>query len=71
MFKTAIATLAAAAAEAAPSAALAGPYVNVEPNASWTGDNYTGATTDFHVGYEGELGASSWYVQGVSCYRRC
>ena len=64
MFKTAIATLAAAAAVAAPSAALAGPYVNVEANASWTGDNYTGATTDFHVGYEGELGASSWYVQG-------
>ena len=37
MFKTAIATLAAAAAVAAPSAALAGPYVNVEANSGWTG----------------------------------
>ena len=64
MFKTAIASLAAAAAVAAPSAALAGPYVNVESNASWAGDNYTGATTDLHIGYEGELGAGSFYVQG-------
>ena len=63
MIKTAIATLAAAAAVAAPSAALAGPYVNVEANASWTGDNYTGATTDIHLGYEGEVGAASYYVQ--------
>ena len=47
-------------------AALAGPYVNVEANASWTGDDYTGATTDLHVGYEGAIGESgaSFYVQG-------
>ena len=64
MFKTAIATLAAAAAVAAPSAALAGPYVNVETNAGWTGSDYTGAATDFHVGYEGTAGAAAWYVQG-------
>ena len=63
MIKTAIATLAAAAAVVAPSAALAGPYVNVETNAGWTGDDYTGATTDIHVGYEGEIGAASYYVQ--------
>ena len=44
-------------------AAMAGPYVNVESNAGWTGDNYTGATTDVHVGYEGALGAGSYYVQ--------
>ena len=50
MIKTAIATLAAAAAVVAPSAALAGPYVNVETNAGWTGADYTGAATDFHVG---------------------
>ena len=56
MIKTAIATLAAAAAVVAPSAALAGPYVNVETNAGWTGADYTGAATDFHVGYEGALG---------------
>ena len=65
MIKTAIATLAAAAAVVAPSAALAGPYVNVETNAGWTGADYTGAATDFHVGYEGALGESaSYYVQG-------
>ena len=64
MFKTTIAAAAAAVAFA-PAAALAGPYVNVETNAGWTGDDYTGATTDFHVGYEGALGESaSYYVQG-------
>ena len=49
---------------AAPGAALAGPYVNVETNAGWTGSDYSGATTDFHVGYEGPIGESaSYYVQ--------
>ena len=62
MFKTTIAAAAAAVAFA-PAAALAGPYVNVEANAGWTGDDYTGATTDIHVGYEGEYGAASYYVQ--------
>ena len=38
--------------------------VNVEANAGWTGDDYTGATTDVHVGYEGSVGAASYYVQG-------
>ena len=69
MIKTAIATLAATSAIVAPSAALAGPYVNVETNAGWTGADYTGAATDFHVGYEGALGESaSWYVQGGATY---
>ena len=54
---------ATAALSMSAGAALAGPYVNVETNAGWTGDNYTGATTDVHVGYEGSLGASSYYVQ--------
>jgi hypothetical protein len=37
----------------------------VETNAGWTGADYTGASTDFHVGYEGALGESaSYYVQG-------
>ena len=49
MFKTAIATLAATAAVVAPSAALAGPYVNVEANSAFTGSDYTGTTTDAHV----------------------
>ena len=62
MFKTTIAAAAAAVAFA-PAAALAGPYVNVEANAGWTGDDYTSTTTDIHVGYEGEVGAASYYVQ--------
>ena len=62
MFKPVIAALAAAPLFA--GAAFAGPYVNVEPNAGWTGDDYTGATTDLHVGYEGDLGeTASYYVQ--------
>ena len=64
MFKTAFAAAAAAVAFAAPGAALAGPYVNVETNAGWTGGDYTGATTDIHLGYEDALGESaSYYVQ--------
>jgi outer membrane autotransporter protein len=63
MIKTAFA--AAAALAFAPAAALAGPYVNVETNAGWTGSDYNGAATDFHVGYEGALGEdASYYVQG-------
>ena len=62
MFKSAIALAAAAPLMAAP--ALAGPYVNVETNAGWTGGDYTGATTDIHLGYEDALGESaSYYVQ--------
>ena len=57
-----------AAAAAAPlfaGAAVAGPYVNVETNAGWTGSEYNGAGTDLHVGYEGYIGESgSFYVQG-------
>ena len=67
MFKSVFAATAALSMSA--GAALAGPYVNVETNAGWTGTDYTGATTDFHVGYEGALGESaSWYVQGGASY---
>jgi hypothetical protein len=63
MFKSVFAATAALSMSA--GAALAGPYVNVETNAGWTGSDYTGATTDFHVGYEGALGENgSYYVQG-------
>ena len=41
-------------------AAFAGPYVNVETVSSYTGDDYTGLSTEFQIGYEGE----SWYVSG-------
>ena len=59
-----------AAAAAAPfllsSAAFAGPYVNVEANASYPDGDYTGATTDVAVGYEGTAseGKVAYYVQG-------
>ena len=63
MFKSVFAATAALSMSA--GAAVAGPYVNVETNAGWAGDDYTGATTDIHVGYEGALGDSaSYYVQG-------
>ena len=61
MFKSVFAATAALSMSA--GAALAGPYVNVETNAGWVGDDYTAATTDLHVGYEGEAGAASYYVQ--------
>tara|TARA_R100001443_G_scaffold45290_2_gene58304 strand:+ start:7610 stop:7978 length:369 start_codon:yes stop_codon:yes gene_type:complete len=55
--------IAAAASIIAPSA-YAGVFVNVENNGSFAGKNFTTATTDFHVGYEGEVGALDYYVQG-------
>ena len=56
---------ATAALSMSAGAALAGPYVNVESNASWSGDDYAGAITDIHVGFGGDLGEdASWYVQG-------
>ena len=56
---------ATAALSMSAGAALAGPYVNVETNAGWTGADYNGATTDIHLGYEGALGEKgSYYVQG-------
>ena len=63
MIKATFAALAAAPLFA--GAAVAGPYVNVETNAGWTGSDYNGAATDLHVGYEGALGErGSYYVQG-------
>ena len=47
-------------------AAFAGPYVNVEANASYPDGDYTGATTDVHVGFEGttDEGKVAYYIQG-------
>jgi len=50
------------------SAALAGPYVNVENNAGYSGGDYLGATTDFHIGFEGGDGVYGYYVQGGPAY---
>jgi hypothetical protein len=56
---------ATAALSVSAGSALAGPYVNVETNAGWTGSEYNGAATDLHVGYDGALGErGSYYVQG-------
>jgi len=52
----------------AGSAALAGPYVNVENNGGYSGGDYLGATTDFHVGFEGSQDVYSYYVQGGPAY---
>jgi hypothetical protein len=44
------------------SAALAGPYVNVENNGGYQ-DGYLGSTTDIHVGFEGSSDVYGYYVQ--------
>ena len=64
MFKPLIA--AAAAAPLFAGAAFAGPYVNVEANASYPDGEYTTATTDIHFGFDGgsEDGKIAYYVQG-------
>jgi hypothetical protein len=58
--KIAFAAAAAAAAFAAP-AAMAGPYVNAEMNAGFTGSDYDGNAVDLFVGYEGEAGSGVGY----------
>ena len=64
MFKTAIAAAAAAIAFA-PAAALAGPYVNIESNSGFLGNDYSATLLETHVGFEGPVGEdASWYIQG-------
>ena len=46
----------------AGSAALAGPFVNVENNAGYQ-DGYLGSTTDIHVGFEGSSDVYGYYLQ--------
>ena len=48
----------------ASTPAMAGPYVNVESNASYTGTDYTSRSTDLHIGYENNLGDLAYYIQG-------
>ena len=64
MFKPLIAAVAAAPFFAA--SAFAGPYVNVEANASYPDGEYTTATTDLHFGFDGgtEDGKVAYYIQG-------
>ena len=48
------------------SAAFAGPYVNLESNASYPDGDYTGATTDLAIGFEGSTSArkAAYSIQG-------
>ena len=47
-------------------AAFAGPYVNVESNLSYPDGEYSSATSDLHIGYEGSTseGKLAYYIQG-------
>ena len=55
----------AGAASFLSAPAFAGPYVEIENNAGYRDGDYTAATTDFHIGYEGEISESAtYYVQG-------
>ena len=56
--------LAVAAPSALSAPAFAGPYANVENNAGWVGNDFTGAVTEVHAGYEFEAGEDAIiYVQ--------
>ena len=56
---------ATAALSMSAGAAFAGPYVEVENNAGFTGSDFEGSVTETHVGYEADLGESAgWYIQG-------
>ena len=56
---------ATAALSMSAGAAFAGPYVEVENNAGFTGSDFEGSVTETHVGYESSLGESAgWYIQG-------
>ena len=47
------------------SAALAGPYVNIENNSGFNDKDFTGGATDLHIGFEGNvIEAVSLYAQG-------
>ena len=52
----------------AGSAAWAGPFVNVENNAGFTGADFGGSVTDMHVGYEGGDDVYGFYLQGGPAY---
>ena len=59
------ALLIASAASFLAAPASAGPYVNLENNAGFTGSDFEGSVTETHVGFESAIGSNSaWYVQG-------
>ena len=64
MFKTSIATLAAAPLLAS-GAAFAGPYVNLEATGSYPDGAYESGGLEAVVGYEGSTESGiGWYVSG-------
>jgi len=46
------------------SAALAGPYANVEYNQGFVGTESLGSSTELHVGFEASNDNGGFYVQG-------
>ena len=59
------ALLLAGAASFLAAPAFAGPYVNLENNAGFTGSDFEGSVTETHVGFESAIGSNSaWYIQG-------
>ena len=52
------------AAHGLTAPAMAGVYGNIETNAGITGGEYQGATTEMHLGVEGEIGSATVYAQG-------
>ena len=52
------------AAAAISSPVLAGPYINLETKAKYTGTDYKSRGTDLHVGYEDKVKDLAWYIQG-------
>ena len=50
---------------ASASAAVAGPYVNLESNSGRIGNDYVGSTIELHKGFEGQIGETdaAWYIQ--------
>ena len=44
--------------------ALAGPYANIETQSTVAGSDYSKTSTDFFVGYEGEVGGLDYFIEG-------
>ena len=59
-----ISILAGTALGLAHGAAMAGPYLNVETNSGFSGNDYSSTLLETHIGYEGEFKDASWYIQG-------
>ena len=59
-----LAVASAIALAGAPAMAEPSVYVNPEYNAGFTGSSYNGNITEFHAGFEGDIGTSAgYYVQ--------